>query len=301
MSGKQSPLGWSFRPYQTLYQPVPLTGIPTGKVSTKGDCMKWFKHDSDAHRDAKLKKLIMSYGMEGYGLYWYCLELITNEVNEKKYTFSLEHDAEIIAFDTGISADRVMDIMSRMVDLDLFESSNGVITCLKLAKRLDQSMTSNSAMRKIIDGIRKQGLIEKSHDSVMMQSEGSHDAVMQEEIRLDKIRLDKQHIAENSPASDKSKAIPYQKIIDLYHSLLPALPACRKLTAKRKAQIRARWVSGDIDDLEAWESYFNAVSRSDFLMGKTAPMNGRKPFLADLEWITNETNFTKIWEGKYHG
>jgi hypothetical protein len=39
VSGKQSPLGWSFRPYQTLYQPVPLTGIPTGEISTKGDCM----------------------------------------------------------------------------------------------------------------------------------------------------------------------------------------------------------------------------------------------------------------------
>jgi len=39
VSGKQSPLGWSFRPYQTLYQPVPLTGIPTGEISTKGDYM----------------------------------------------------------------------------------------------------------------------------------------------------------------------------------------------------------------------------------------------------------------------
>ena len=101
-------------------------------------------------------------------------------------------------------------------------------------------------------------------------------------------------------ASDKSKAIPYQKIVDLYHSMLPSLPACRKLTAKRKAQIRARWLSGDIDGMDGWESYFKAVSRSDFLMGKTQPTNGRKAFMADLEWITNESNFTKIWEGKYH-
>jgi len=181
--------------------------------------MRWFKHDSDAHRDAKLKKLMMSYGLEGYGLYWYCLELITGDVNEKKYTFSLEHDADVIAFDTGLSPEKAMDIMKKMVDLELFESTDGVISCLKLAKRLDQSMTSNPIMRKIIDGVKKQGVISNSHDAVMIQSCESHDAVMQEETRLDKIRLDKQHIAENSPASDKSKAIPYQKIIDLYHSL----------------------------------------------------------------------------------
>ena len=38
--------------------------------------MKWIKHDTNANQDAKLKKLRMKYGLEGYGMYWYCLELI---------------------------------------------------------------------------------------------------------------------------------------------------------------------------------------------------------------------------------
>jgi hypothetical protein len=99
--------------------------------------------------------------MEGYGLYWYCLEIIADNVDQNNYNFELTHDAEIIAFDTAIHKDQVQEIMRYMVELDLFESSNGIITCLKMAKRLDQSMTSNQNLRKII---------KKNHDGVMTLS-----------------------------------------------------------------------------------------------------------------------------------
>ena len=103
--------------------------------------MKWVKHDTDAHRDAKLKRLMLAYGMEGYGLYWYCVELIAGDVSPDKYTFELEHDAEIIGHDTGISVTKVNEMMAFMVNLDLFENDGGIITCLKIARRLDSSMT----------------------------------------------------------------------------------------------------------------------------------------------------------------
>lgn len=100
--------------------------------------MKWFRHDATANQDAKLKRVRMKYGMEGYGLYWYCIEMIAVNVDQKRLTFDLEHDAEIIAFDTGIHYERVNEMMAFMVNLGLFEDSGGVITCLKLAKRADE-------------------------------------------------------------------------------------------------------------------------------------------------------------------
>ena len=39
--------------------------------------MKWFMHDSNAHTDAKLRKVMMRFGADGYGLlstmpkYWH--------------------------------------------------------------------------------------------------------------------------------------------------------------------------------------------------------------------------------------
>ena len=99
--------------------------------------------------------------------------------------------------------------------------------------------------------------------------------------------------------SPKADPIPYQKIIDLYHKTLPELPTIAKLTPKRKGQIRQRYTE-DMKELTNWENFFDYVSQSDFLMGRVQSTNGRAPFRADIEWLTNQTNFTKIAEEKYH-
>ena len=63
--------------------------------------MKWFKHEAAANMDAKLQEVLLDYGLEGYGLYWYCLELIAGKVEPGNLTFELEHDCRIIARTTG--------------------------------------------------------------------------------------------------------------------------------------------------------------------------------------------------------
>lgn len=51
--------------------------------------MKWLKHHTDAHEDAKLRKVMIRYGAEGYALYWYCLELIASKFSAEDLTFEL--------------------------------------------------------------------------------------------------------------------------------------------------------------------------------------------------------------------
>lgn len=140
--------------------------------------MQWVKHDTDANQDAKLQNVLLDYGLEGYGLYWYCIELIAGKVDKDNITFELEHDARIIARNTGSTPQKVEEMMRYFVEIGLFENSQGVITCLKLAKRLDQSMTSNPKMREIIKNLK----CINSHDDVMI----NHDSVMQDKIRSDK-------------------------------------------------------------------------------------------------------------------
>ena len=111
--------------------------------------MKWIKHDTDANQDAKLQNVLLDYGLEGYGLYWYCIELIAGKVSKDCITFELEHDARIIARNTGSTHKKVEEIMTYFVDAGLFENASGMITCMKLAKRLDKSMTSNPEMRRL--------------------------------------------------------------------------------------------------------------------------------------------------------
>jgi len=108
-------------------------------------------------------------------------------------------------------------------------------------------------------------------------------------------------MSEEEYVKPKLDRIPYQQILDLYHNKLPRNPKVAALTDKRKNHIAARWNSGRLPDIETWNEYFTYVSESDFLTGKIAPINGRKLFLADIDWLINENNMVKVYEGKYHG
>lgn len=154
--------------------------------------MNWFKHDSDATIDGKLRKLILRYGTDGYAIYFHCLELIAGGITADNITFELEHDSEIIADNLKVKApdnhksavDYVQEIMRYIVSLQLFENKNGTITCMKMLKRLDLSMTSNPKMKQLI-------VDAKTKNKVMIESCCSHDTIMQEENRKEENRTDK--------------------------------------------------------------------------------------------------------------
>jgi hypothetical protein len=166
--------------------------------------MEWYKHKTNACSDAKIKKLLIRHGAEGYAVYFHCLELIAGDISKTKVTFELEHDAEIIADTLRIKGegsispvDKVGNIMREIVKLGLFEENDGLVTCFKLAHQLSQSMTSNKTMRALIANIKQE-----DHDPIMTPSQPDLDAVMREEKRRDKIRRDKS----NKESKKKSSA-----------------------------------------------------------------------------------------------
>ena len=107
-----------------------------------------------------------------------------------------------------------------------------------------------------------------------------------------------QETCDSPPLKD---SIPYKKIVALYHEVLPMCPRVGVLTNTRKSYIAARWKSGAIPDLDTWKDFFTFIGKSKFLTGGCDPPPGKKRFVADLEWITRESNFVKIYEKKYHG
>ena len=125
------------------------------------------------------------------------------------------------------------------------------------------------------------------------------------ETLLEKRREEKNkdQILSSSPPENpsvKNCPIPYEKIVSLYHQHLPMCPRVRALTPTRKSYIAARWKSGAMPDLDTWGNFFKFVAESKFLTGLVEPMSGKTRFLADLEWLTKESNFVKIVERKYH-
>jgi hypothetical protein len=124
--------------------------------------MKWYKHDSDASNDAKVKKLILRHGAEGYAVYFHCLELIAGNVTSKNITFELEHDNEIIADnlkfkgdETESGIDKVNRIMKTIIDLNLLTENNGSVFCFKLLNRLDETTSKNPQIRALLKDANK--------------------------------------------------------------------------------------------------------------------------------------------------
>ena len=142
--------------------------------------MKWFKHDSNAHADAKLKRVKHRYGITGYGIYWYCVELVASKIDSKNITFALEEDAELISIEWNIDELLVQDILDYFVELKLFEGAGPVFTCFKLAKRLDDTNSKNPQIKSILSRLNP-----NISDNVGETPKDSG------QTRLDKIRLDK--------------------------------------------------------------------------------------------------------------
>lgn len=152
--------------------------------------MEWFRHDSNANLDEKLQEVLLDYGLEGYGLYWYCIELIVGKTSADNITFELKHDARVIARNTGSTPQKVEEMMKRFIALGLFENEENKITCMKVAKRLMSSATSNPKMRTMIMDIKQQyetPIDTNRHDDIMTPSR----IITAEENRIEEKRLDK--------------------------------------------------------------------------------------------------------------
>lgn len=167
--------------------------------------MHWFKHDADARNSLKLRKIRRKYGADGYAIYWFCLEAIAYGVNKDNLTFDLKEDAETIGFELAIQEKRVEEIMMYMVEIGLFENSNQTITCLKLAERLDKSMTNSPKMRAWLEdkGVQK---VSKSVMTLPDKVKTCH------ELEEDKIRLDKNKIIIKENKDGKSKRFVKPKL-----------------------------------------------------------------------------------------
>ena len=159
--------------------------------------LKWFKHDATANMDAKLQDVMLEYGMEGYGLYWYCLELIAANVTPTNITFELEHDSRVIARNTGLGVQKVQEIMSHFIKLGLFENTSGIVTCIKLANRTD-------------DYVSRINRIPKSEQSTNIVRTKS------EKVPLEQNRLEENRIEQNTKKGYVSQNKPSIKDIREY-------------------------------------------------------------------------------------
>ena len=100
---------------------------------------------------------------------------------------------------------------------------------------------------------------------------------------------------EKNEKNEKKTKIPYQLIVDAYHSELNGMAKVVILSDKRKAAIKKLFnYHNHHQNIGWWVDYFRLVSGIKFLQG-----DNDRNWVADFEFITNYNKFIKIIEGKY--
>jgi len=114
--------------------------------------LKWYKHMSDMSNDVRVKRLIREYGVEGYGIYNYVLELVVRRLDEDSPLPDLEESSNDIASDMGMDTVVVEKIMWFCIQQGLFEQDevSGRILASKIYKFLEGGQTRSERLKAMI-------------------------------------------------------------------------------------------------------------------------------------------------------
>lgn len=89
----------------------------------------------------------------------------------------------------------------------------------------------------------------------------------------------------------KEKRINYQEIVDLYNDTCVSFRRVKTISDSRKKAIKARLNKYTPERIK--EAFIKAEA-SDFLKG-----NNKRNWMADFDWIMNDSNIAKVLDGKY--
>ena len=174
--------------------------------------------------DAKLQEVLLDYGLEGYGLYWYCIELIAQRVTTNNLTFELEHDVRIIARNTGSTAQKVEEMMKSFIRLGLLNHDNGHVFCLTLAKRCDD-FTAKAVRQKGVKSLINQsvGVSPTNSEKVPLEVEDRREVEVED-------RSKKKTIVKAKPQRSKFKFsdVDLQCAEWIYSLVFKVAPASKK-------------------------------------------------------------------------
>ena len=162
--------------------------------------MKWFKHMSNMRNDARLKKVINRYGLEGYGLYNIIIESITESLENESPLPVLQEDAADIADFYNADTTKVLEMIHFMVNIGLFDfTKNNDIVCIKIYKHLQSSQTRSKHIRKLIENYSNQTImLEKPLSQTVLDN-------CEEQNRTEQNRIEQNRIEymETKTVSDK--------------------------------------------------------------------------------------------------
>jgi hypothetical protein len=125
----------------------------------------YFSHDSDMRNDKKIRAIRRKFGNEGYALWCYTLETLTNASNFELKIDDIE--VELMAADFDVEPSKMIVFLDYCISIDLLQKPDKkTIICEKLLDRLEPLLSKRNRNK---ESYRQRKLTEREFQTSEMQ------------------------------------------------------------------------------------------------------------------------------------
>lgn len=202
----------------------------------------------------------------------------------------------IVAQRLWVDQSIIRDVKRRLVASGLIDANWQPLAWDRRQMRSDKDLT----------GAERQRRYRESRNSNALRNAPSNASVTRLDTEID-TETDKEEpkhtyadapvcMSESPPKSTAkpTTTCPHEKIVEIYHETLPALPRVREFGEPSRRTLKARWAEAkDRQNLDWWREFFGYVGRCPFLVGQVSD------FRATLGWLIGPKNFAKVLNGQY--
>lgn len=256
--------------------------------------VKWIKIVTDIFDDEKILLIENMPEADGIIVIWFKLLCLAGK-NNNKGVFTLNdkiaYTDEMLATIFRRPLNTVRLALKTFERYGMIEIVEGVITIPNWSKHqtLDQIENRREYQRKYMAKKREE-------QKMLVESKTNCEPNCKTNVRPIEREVEGEEEREVDKEEDKNKKyIEWEKILVIWNDLPSPIKPIKAITERRKDKVKARVNSLSLT-IEDIIQAINNIKRSTFLQGK----NG-KQWIVDFDWIfKNDTNFTKVLEGRYN-
>ena len=114
-------------------------------MASKENRLAYFTHDTDMRNDIKVRGLRKRFGNDGYAVWCYLLEILTNETN---LCIDIETNAPLLAEDFDVSEEKFRNIIEYCVQVGLLQRDGDYIYSSNHQERLEEYIKKSEDISK---------------------------------------------------------------------------------------------------------------------------------------------------------
>jgi len=253
------------------------------------DRMRFFSHDVDMRNDLKIRGLRREFGNEGYAVWCYLLEVLTDT---EDLCIDIDNMAGLLSADFDIDRERLMGIVGYFLQVGLFVKDGSILYSKRHRERimgvLDKAQEKSERGRRAV--MARWG---KNSANNTDETDGDTDVLP---TNTNERREDK--TGEEKTRKDQKREYPCAEIVKVWNEVCVSLPKVLRLSDARRDKVKARlreWGGDNPEEMIAKaREFFNRIEASDFLTGRSGKWK------ASFDWLfDSRNNWIKVAEGNY--